>query len=277
MQETWVAVAKDYISHIKARGWRTQFQVYLNDKYYYKMYDEKRKEWGRGVSFWLLDEPVHSDDFLALGFFGRLLRVAQAGDRSRVLLRADVSQPEWGRDILDRVVDLNVTGGWRPYRRLLEGWKALFGQRYWTYGDTPPATMSALSLSTQALALYSESVDGYVPWLVLGEDRNWTDYSSTSVIYPGAPAGVAGPCASLRLKAYRRAEQDVEYVWLYADRRGWLRDDPFRRRIAGLLSDVLKVNMTFGFLDSEGARTTQYEALSPAALDSLRSALRNGM
>jgi len=282
MQETWVAVAKDYLAHIRAKGWKTQFQVYLNDKYYYKQYDTKRKAWGQGVSFWLLDEPVHADDFLALGFFGRLLRRAQsgqgpAGDRSHVVFRVDVSQPNWGRDLLDRLVDVNVTGGWPEYRRLLEGWKSLFGQRYWTYGDTPPLAMSALSLSTQALALWAEGVDGYVPWLVLGEDRNWKDFASTSVIYPGGPAGVDGPCASLRLKAYRRAEQDVEYVWAYANKRGWLRDDPARRRIAALLGDVLEVKRTFGFLDSEGARTTQFEGMSPAALDALRSALRAGL
>jgi hypothetical protein len=277
MQETWVAVAKDYIAHIKARGWKTTFQVYLNDKYYYKQYDAKRKAWGRGVSFWLLDEPLHTDDFLALGFFGNLLREAQAGDRSRVIFRADVSSPQWGRDILDRVVDLNDTGGWPEYRRLLEDWKARWGQKYWTYGDTPPATQSALALSAQAMNLWANGVDGYVPWLVLGEDRNWMDFASTSVIYPGKPAGVDGPCASLRLKAYRRAEQDVEYVWLYANKRGWLKDDPFRRRVAALLSEALKFTRTFGFLDSEGARTELIEGVTPAALESLRSALRAGL
>ena len=282
MQETWVAVAKDYLAHIKAKGWKTQFQVYLNDKYYYKQYDQRRKAWGNGVSFWLLDEPNHADDFLALGFFGRLLRRAQReqgspGDRTRVVFRTDVSQPHWGRDILDRVTDVNVTGGWPGHRALLEGWRALHGQRIWTYGDTPPAAMSALALSAQAMSLWADGIDGYVPWLVLGEDRNWTEFASTSVIYPGAPAGVDGPCASLRLKAYRRAEQDVEYVWLYAGKRGWLKDDPFRRRIRALLSEALKFNRTFGFLDSEGAQTESITGVSPAALDSLRSALRAGL
>jgi hypothetical protein len=277
MQETWVAVAKDYIAHIRAKGWKTTFQIYLNDKYYYKQYDGKRKAWGNGASFWLLDEPMHADDFLALRFFGNLVRAAQAGDRTRLVFRTDVSRTEWGRDILDRVTDLNVTGGWPEHRRLLEDWKARWGQRYWTYGDTPPATQSALALSAQALDLWSQGVDGYVPWLVLGGDENWRDFATTSVIYPGKPVGVDGPCASLRLKAYRRAEQDVEYVWLYANKRGWLRDDPYRRRIAALLSDALKFNRTPGFLDSEGARTQSYSFVTPAALDALRSSLRAGL
>ncbi|MEK7766348.1 MAG: hypothetical protein AAB368_08930, partial [bacterium] len=232
--EAWVAVAAGYLRHIREKGWKTQFQVYLNDKYFYKQYDPKVKAWGRGTSFWLLDEPQHLDDFLALRYFGRMLREAQAGDRSRLIFRADLSRPEWGRDTLDEVVDLDVDGAFAKQRALLEELRERHGRRIWTYGDLPSSTASALALSVQALTLYGNGVDGYVPWLVLGGEENWRTFATTCLLYTGKPFGIAGPCASLRLKGLRRAEQDVEYAGMLAERRGLLRDDPNRRRLGVL-------------------------------------------
>src|ERR1043166_2854352 len=141
------------------------------------MVDEPRKAGGQGVSFWLLDEPMHTDDFLALRFFGRLLReatnpdrpagaaVAPAsrrgrGDRSHLIFRADVSAPAWSRDLLDRVLDLQVSGGLSSSQRLLWDWRERFGQTLWTYGDSPGAKDSDLMLTVTALDLYTRGVDG---------------------------------------------------------------------------------------------------------------------
>ena len=72
-----MAVAKDMLKHFSEKGYKSTFQVYLNDKYFYKQYDEKKKARGKGTSFWLLDEPANIDDYLALAFFGKLFRQAQ--------------------------------------------------------------------------------------------------------------------------------------------------------------------------------------------------------
>lgn len=274
MQQAWVAVAKDYAAHITAKGWRTGFQVYLNDKYFYKQVDPKTKQPGRGVSFWLLDEPMHADDFLALRFFGDLLRRAGGGPRSPLRYRADVSRPEWGRDLLDDVLDLNVSGAWPEQAALLDGFKASSGQAIWTYGDTPAANTSALAIPAQALDLYVHGIDGYVPWQVLGEDANWTTHATTAVILPGASRGIPGPVATLRLKAYRRAAQDVEYLRLYAAKREWAADDPKRLRLRMLLRDLLPARTRAGSLDDQGAAVFSYANVSPTALESLRAHLR---
>lgn len=272
-QDQWVAVARDYLAHVTSRGWPTAFQVYCNDKYFYKQYDPARKAQGAGVSFWLLDEPANPDDFLALRFFGRLLRKATAGDHAHLIFRADVSQPEWSRDILDRVLDLQVSGGLGSSRRLLWDWKDRFGQRIWTYGDSPGAKDSDLMLTVTALDLYAHGVDGYVPWLALGTAEQWDTFATTSILYDGTRAGLPGPCASLRLKAYRRAEQDVEYAWLYATRHQLFRDDPNRLRLAGLLRGALGTQRRMGALDAEGAETTAFDQVDPARLEALRRIL----
>ncbi len=274
MQEAWVAVAREYANHVKEKGWPAAFQVYLNDKYFYKQVDPKTRKPGTGVSFWLLDEPVHADDFLALRFFGDLLRRATADAQSPLVFRADVSRPEWGRDLLDDVLDVNVSGAWPDQARLLAGWKALHDQEIWTYGDTPSAATSALAIPAQALDLWVHGIDGYVPWQVLGGPEHWATHATTAVILPGAPRGIAGPVATLRLKAYRRAAQDVELLKLHAAKQGWLADDPRRLRAAALLRDVLPARARAGSLDDQGAAVFSYDAVTAAALEAFRAHVR---
>lgn len=273
-QETWVAVAKDHLKHIRERGWKTKFHVYLNDKYFYKQYDEKRKAHGPGVSFWLLDEPHHIDDFHALKFFGELLRRAQGGDRDSLVYRVDLSRPEASRETLSRVMDLNVSGGLAEYARFLADWRERHGQVFWTYGTTPGSDESALSLSALALDLYSRGADGYVPWLVLGSEENWTAFEKTCVIYTGRPRGISGPCASLRLKAYRRAEQDVEYAWLLAGKRGLLRGDPGRERLRAMLAEILRGERKAERFDGHGAIVETMGGVDPSRLEAFRRALQ---
>ncbi len=276
-QDAWSAVAADMMRHFAQRHYTTRFQVYLNDKYYYKQYDAQRKAPGRGVSFWLLDEPVHIDDFAALHFFGQLFRNAQAlagPEAARTtVFRADISRPEWGRDTLDRTVDLNVSGAFGQYRGLLEDLRARYHQTIWTYGSTPPSTESALAIEAQALDLYARGVDGYVPWLVLGSDQNWTDFARTCVIYSGKPVGITGPVASLRLKAFRRGEQDVEYLYLYAEQKHLFEDNPNRLRLANLLASAFHPSRAASPLDNQGAVVETLTNVRPEDFVGLRTAL----
>jgi hypothetical protein len=233
------------------------------------------------VSFWLLDEPMHIDDYHALAFFGWLFRDAQAqagpAAARTTEYRVDVSRPQWGRDTLDRIVDLNVTGGFTDWRPWLEDWRERYGQEVWTYGSMPVSTQSALSVVGQALDLYGRGVDGFVPWLTLGSEANWKDFAKTCVFYHGKPHGIAGPCASLRLKACRRGEQDVEYVWLLAQQRGLLKDDPNRLRVGQLLKTAIRASRERGTLDSQGAVTESLTGLRPEDFEALRLSIARAL
>jgi hypothetical protein len=269
-RDQWIAVMRAFEKHVSEKRWSTTFQVYLNDKYFYKQYDAKRKRDGDGTSFWLLDEPQHIDDFSALAFFGGLIRQAQGADRSHVVFRADISRPQWGRDLLDRLLDLNVSGGFADYRPWLEDWRTRYGQRVWTYGGAPPSTASAAVIELQALDLYARGVDGFVPWLTLGGEKNWPSFEDTCVFYDGKPMGIMGPCASLRLKAYRRGEQDVEYVRLLAERDGLVADDPNRRQVSILLKGAIASTTKRSTLDAQGAVTESFSDLAIADFERLR-------
>lgn len=52
------------------------------------------------------------------------------------------------------------------------------------------------------------------------------------MLYPGEPAGVAGPVACIRLKAFRRGAQDYEYLWLLAKAGHREQADAFARRLS---------------------------------------------
>ena len=280
-QEQWSAVAADFMKHFKEKNWHTNFQIYLNDKYFYKQYDEKKKGPGTGVCFWLLDEPQHIDDFSALEFFGKLFRKAQAqaGPEAgkTILFRADVSRPQWGRDTLDRVVDLNVSGGFSDYRPWLEDWRERYGQRVWTYGGAPNSNTSALGIVAQGLDLYGRGVDGFVPWLALGGEQNWNKFEGTCVFYTGKPFGIQGACASLRLKAYRRAEQDIEYVYLFAEKAGLLKGDANRVQVAKLIGGAIQATKKLGKLDAQGAVTESFDGLKADDFEQLRRALSKAL
>jgi hypothetical protein len=271
-KDAWSAVARSFIDHVKAKGWKTKFQIYLNDKYFYKQY-KAPKGAGHGASFWLLDEPQHIDDYFALGFFSRLLRAAQNGDRSSILFRADISRPEGSRDVLDDLIDLNVSGGFSGYRSWLEDWRERYNQDIWTYGGAERSSSSGLDASARALNLYTSGVNGFVPWLTLGGAGNWEKYEDTCVIYTGKPFGIAGACPSLRLKACRRAEQDVEYLYLLGEKRGLLKDDPSRIQLNNIAESAIKVARSFGKLDSEGAVTVSFSGLKMEDFERLRKAI----
>ena len=107
----------------------------------------------------------------------------------------------------------------------------------------------------------------------MGNSGNWTKYEDTCVIYSGKQFGITGACPSLRLKAYRRAEQDVEYLYLLAEKRNLLKDDPARRQLEQLAESAVKVTRTFGKLDAEGAVTESFSGLRIDDFERLRKAI----
>src|SRR5262249_43830795 len=64
------------------------------------------------------------------------------------------------------------------------------------------------------LDAWSLGTDGVLPWQTLGSADSWTKADPLSLFYPARPGQDAGPVPSIRLKAYRRGQQDVEYLTL---------------------------------------------------------------
>ncbi len=159
------------------------------------------------------------------------------------------------------------------YRKgpLLRDMRDRLGMRYWNYGTANTVRDSNLNAEAWAVRAWLAGADGIVPWQSLGGDENYTVPSETALILPGRRFGITGPMASLRLKALRRAQQDVEYLVLYARSGGWDRE-----QVAAAVAPLLHLEGTYAQRDSEDAGVYRFGALNAAEFAELREALSDG-
>lgn len=238
-REAFVRACEQFAKHIEERRWwETIFQCYFNNKV-----DYKRSGWSRGSSPWLLDEPAHFQDFWALRFFGEafhegLRRAFPSGDcRARMVFRCDISRPQWQRNALDHVLDYNVVNGgvFRRYQRLVVDRKQEFGQIVLDYGTTNAVRQSNVQPAAWCWDSWTLGSDGVIPWQTIGRAESWHEDDPLALFYPGEVIGQKGPVPSIRLKAYRRGQQDAEYLTLLTEVLGkprWAVGQTIRRELA---------------------------------------------
>ena len=243
------AVVRDFADHFRRRGWtRTDMQFYLNNK----------PNWTQGkLGFWCLDEPQHRDDFLAIRYWGRLFQdaISQADAVDvRFVFRGDISRPHLQRDWFDGVMDLECVSSVffsknRRCRDLMDR-----GITFYNYGSLNPVKDSNLNAEAWPVSVYLLYGDGLLPWNTIGSAKDHRAPSPTAILVPpppGTPANVPVVC-SIRLKALRRGQQDVEYLALLARQKGY-----DRGQIAALLAGLLDLQATTSerFLDEAGETT----------------------
>ena len=216
VEAAWISVLQQFKKHLGVKGWtRTRYQVYLNNKYYF------RRDGGRGVSLWLLDEPMAPDDFLALRHFGRMTSKAVLLNSPAVVrFRLDISRPTHQRDWLDGVVDLNVCAGQLySQRRLIARRKRVFGEEYWNY--RMPGSFGADNVGWAVWPVRSLvwGATGTIPWQTIASDGDLQKADATALMYPGRKFGMNEPLASVRMKAWRQGLQDAELLQMLRKQR----------------------------------------------------------
>lgn len=261
------AALTDAAEHFAELGWNdSRFLFYLNNKM-----DYKRNGWSRASSPWLLDEPASFQDFTALRFFASQLRqaleegeFATNGNGTRktkngfskarpILFRADISRPQWSRDSLDGLLDVNVVAGdvFRRYNgRVLER-RDRFGELIYAYGTTAAPELNGWQPVAWALDAWSLGADGIVPWQAIGNDESWKKGDELSLFYPATEESGGKVVASIRLKAYRRGQQDVEYLTALCNATGrprWDVAQALRKRL------TLEARSTFRYAEDAGTQ-----------------------
>jgi hypothetical protein len=266
-RKTLVEVSRQFAEHINAKGWNdTLFLFFLNGKN-----DFKKNGWSRGSSPWLLDEPANFQDFWALRYFGQIFHegIAQSPGKAKVLFRADISRPEWQRDSLDGLLDYNVVGGViHRYPRLVMDRKQREGQIVIEYAGANAVDQSNVQAVGWSLDSWSLGTDGVLPWQTVGTQDSWNRADELSLFYPPRPDKDDGPVPSIRLKAFRRGQQDVEYLTLLS----LLTGEP-RWSVGTELRDTLRlkgVREGTGIAAVEDAGRVQFSSLTPQALWALR-------
>jgi hypothetical protein len=263
-QDRFSAVALDFARHIKERGWNThtKYVVYLNNKYYYK----RPVQGGRGIGWWLLDEPNHRDDVRAISFFGWLaMRRLHEAPGSGIIFRTDISRIDWMRDLLTGQIDLNtISRRFHEKVRYLQD-RNRFGKELWNYASTNHPRDTNVMLRAWAWRVWLNGGDGLLPWLATRTQGAWEKAQPLTVFYSGDKFGQIEPFASLRLKAYRRGQQDMEYLNLLAASRGWSREILNRA-----VRDALDLSADVEERYEEDAGTMRFQKVRNAGLETLR-------
>ena len=188
--------------------------------------------------------------------------------------RADISRPQWRRDALDGLLDYHVVGSaMRAYPRLVFERKRTRGEIVVEYGGTNPLAASNLQPVGWSLDAWSLGADGILPWQTVGNGDSWRRADELALFYPLAgqgPAAGEGPgvVPSVRLKAYRRGQQDVEYLVLWSMARGLP-----RWAVGRQVRDLLRLagsRQASGTGGAEDAGRIDYASLRPQQLWSLR-------
>ncbi len=222
-QDRFSAVARQFAEHFRERGWTaTSYQVYFNNKYFYK----DPAQGARGVSWWLLDEPNHRDDIRALSFFGNLAKrwLSEYPDVP-IVWRTDISYVDFQRDLLAGQIDLNCTSKrfFAKNRYLMDN-RDRFGRAFWHYASTNHPRESNVAMRAWCWRVWVAGGEGLVPWNTIRGSESWERAEPLTVFYPGSKFGKLEPYASMRVKAFRRGQQDVEYLILLAAKEGWDRE-----------------------------------------------------
>jgi hypothetical protein len=276
-RRAFVAATRQIAAHLQSRGWtETLFEGFLNNKNNFKS-----EGWSHGASPWLLDEPANFQDFWALNYFARAFHegVNQAIDGRRptpfpqLVFRADISRPQWRRDILDDLIDDHVVGSaMRQYPRLVFDRKKLLGEIVLEYGSTNPIEDSNLQPVAWCIDVWSLGADGVVPWQTVGNAKSWDRADALALFYPDRLAGVqALPIPSIRLKAYRRGQQDVEYLTLWSQGHNeprWAVGQAVRAQLK-----LAGTRQATGLTGGEDAGRIDYGQLRPQDLWALRVAI----
>jgi len=225
-EEYWRAFASSagsIASHVKARGWRdTSFQFYLNDKIYHK-----GDSWSGSSAPWIFDEPTHTQDFFALACYGRAFRrgVDSIGGASNVVMRVDISRPQWQRDFLDGLVGVRVVGSaFETYSERVLETKHTFDERLFLYSTANTVGTPNTMPVAWCIDAWCKGADGVIPWQTIGNASSWANGDALALLYPPRDGTSGPPLASLRLKAFRRGQQDVEYLAAWARKLGLSRE-----------------------------------------------------
>ena len=261
---TYVSILQDFARLAESRGWKhTGFQVYFNNK---GSLNEKTK------APWILDEPSGFWDYRALQFYGELTdRGREPAANIRIDYRIDISRPEYCRGQLEGRDDLWIvsSSAFQNYRRLVMDRIQSDGLKAWVYGTSNHVHETNRNIQAWALDAWQDGATGIVPWQTVDKSGNALKEADQLgvFIFDTNAAGETVIRHSLRLKAYRDAQQLIEYLNLLQQRRGWSQDQMQR-----FVNQYVNLNAEVSKTGDEDAGTTAYGRLSAAGIETLRLA-----
>ncbi|MFV0444516.1 MAG: hypothetical protein ACK5Q5_13180 [Planctomycetaceae bacterium] len=262
--ETYVNVLADFARLAKTKGWtETGFQVYFNNK---GSLNEQKK------APWILDEPTAYWDYRALQYYGELTdRGRQGTDGVHIDYRIDISRPEYCRGQLAGRSDLWVvsSSAFQNYRRLVDDGIEQDRLKIWVYGTSNPVHESNRQLQAWALDAWRHGATGLVPWQTVdksGQALRKADQLGLFIFDKDAQGNTVIR-HSTRLKAYREAEQLIEYLVLVQQRQNWS-----DRQMQAFIDHYVNLSGLVRKRNDDDAGTAEYDRQALLQVDTLRQA-----
>ncbi|MDD4107617.1 MAG: DUF4091 domain-containing protein [Prolixibacteraceae bacterium] len=232
---------KELVENGKVTALDMPLRYYREDKEKCKSYLTAMAEWLRNMGFldlayiYLEDEPNDADEYEIVRQQGALIKAADPDIKRMCTEQTITSNPEWGD--LYGAVDIwcPLWGLWNEptARERLEQGEELWsytalcqgaeGTPWWQIDTDPLNFRSPFWLS------WRYDISGYLYW----SSTYWGPYETLKgvweapyfrknfwgegmLLYPGQPAGIEGFVPSIRLKLYREAMEDYEYMVMAA-------------------------------------------------------------
>jgi hypothetical protein len=183
-----------------------------------------------------------------------------------MVFRADISYVEFIRDQIADLIDIDCTSQhfFTKNRYLMDN-RNRFGRTYWNYATTNHPRETNVAMRAWCWSAWVTGADAIVPWNTVRGMEAWDRAEPLTVFYVGKKFGLNEPFDCLRLKAFRRGEQDVEYMTLLAGRKGWDRD-----AVAHAVAATLDLSEETKRQYEEDAGSIRFDGIADAQLDQLR-------
>jgi hypothetical protein len=198
-------------------------------------------------------------------------RGRQGADGLKIDYRIDISRPEYCRGQLAGRRDLWIVSAsaFQNYRRLVKDRMGLDQLKVWVYGTSNPVHESNRQLQAWALDAWRHGATGLVPWQTVdksGEALRRPDQLGL-FIFDQDSQGRRVIRHSARLKAYREAEQLIEYLILVQRHQQWSDD-----QMQAFIDHHIELTGSVSKTSEEDAGTAEYKPQSLLKIDTLRQA-----
>lgn len=267
-KEYWhvvMSVSADYARHFAEKEWNhTEFQCCLRNKI--DLADTAVK-----TSWWRFDQPKHYRDWEMLrAYSSRFLEgvssLANRPGRPRMVFRGNVSRPHVQRNWLkDRMQVIYTNSHYHHWKRLkLMRREYPLSARVYAHASEVEAT--GVGNVSACVKAFIYGADGFSPWNSLQGNEALRTPNRNSIVVD-ARDELGAPVASLRLKALRRGQQDVEYLKLLMERKGY-NEEQLRALVLAFLAErgVIKADGPNASVapDFTEVRSSDYDALRRA-------------
>jgi hypothetical protein len=143
------------------------------------------------------------------------------------------------------------------------------GLKAWVYGTSNHVHETNRNIQAWALDAWQDGATGIVPWQTVNKSGSALKEADQLglFIFDKNAAGETVIRHSMRLKAYRDAQQLIEYLNLLQRKRGWSQDQMRR-----FVNHYVDLNAQVDKTNEADANTTAHGRLSASGLEILRMA-----